>query len=257
MAGDWIKMSATLRTRPEVVRIMSACDADVCPHDVRVIGALHALWCWFDANSTNGFVPDARPEDVDFVVGWPGFASALMKVGWLASDDKGLSIPNFERHNGRSAKRRATENERKQSVRKMSARDADKKRPREEKRREENTPSSPPAGGTRRRSVSSGPVESGNPLVAEARESGHVAARLVEHFPSVNERAGWSRLQFDEIGAAVGKHGWDMAKFDRVMAKVRDGPRDPKYPTPTPQEVFKAIKQQAARDYAAQQGGTA
>ncbi len=96
-----------------------------------------------------------------------------------------------------------------------------------------------------------------NPLVAEARESGEVAARFVEHFPSVNERAGWSRLQFDKLGEEVARRRWDIAKFDRVMERVRDGPRDPKYPTPTPREVFKAIKEQGIRDHNAQTGGAA
>jgi hypothetical protein len=127
---------------------------------------------------------------------------------------------------------------------------------REEKRREETLSPQPPLRGARRRiGLGGGADKTKNPLAAEARESGEVAARFVEHFPSVNEKAGWSRLQFDELGATVAKHKWDMAKFDRVMGKVRDGPRDPKYPTPTPQEVFKAIKQQATRDYNEKLGG--
>ena len=53
-------------------------------------------------------------------------------VGWLAVNKKGIKMPNFDRHNGTSARRRAME-----TVRKQSARKADKTRTREEKRREE------------------------------------------------------------------------------------------------------------------------
>lgn len=33
-----------------------------------------------------------------------GFADALIQVGWLVENDGGLSLPNFERHNGKSSK---------------------------------------------------------------------------------------------------------------------------------------------------------
>ncbi|MFO0180276.1 MAG: hypothetical protein ACK517_00705, partial [bacterium] len=60
-------------------------------------------------------------------------AEAMVSVGWLISNEKSQLIAvNFGEHNGTTAKRRASE-----CVRKMSARHADKKRPREEKRLEE------------------------------------------------------------------------------------------------------------------------
>lgn len=255
MAGDWIKMGTDLSTRAEVVRMMSACDADKCPQHVRIVGALHAAWSWFGANTTDGCAPGMTADQLDFVVGWPGFSAAMKSVGWLVEDAKGLQMPNFERHNGKAAKRRAQESERKTRVRNVSACDADKKRTREEKRREEDSPPNPPRGGRGGGGGSSGRGgKPPNPLIAEARESGEVAARFVEHFPSVNDRAGWSRLQFDKLGEDVARRRWDMAKFDAVMAKVRDKPRDARYPTPTPNEVFSEIRKQAASDYRAAGG---
>ena len=53
MAGDWIKMQANLHECPEVVRISSALDADT----LRVVGALHVVWCLFDAHTESGFLP--------------------------------------------------------------------------------------------------------------------------------------------------------------------------------------------------------
>ncbi|MFN5710055.1 MAG: hypothetical protein ACK48X_18525 [Planctomycetota bacterium] len=128
MAGDWIKMRKELLTSPKVVRIMSACDAD----RFRTIGGLFAVWCLFDEQTEDGNLDGYTPQILDSIVGFPGLAEAMVSVGWLISNEKSQLIAvNFGEHNGTTAKRRASE-----CVRKMSARHADKKRPREEKRRE-------------------------------------------------------------------------------------------------------------------------
>lgn len=136
MAGDWIKMTHALITSPEVVRIVSALNAD----KMRTIGALYVLWCVADQHaqtteSGDGMLVGYTLDAVDGLVQWPGFAEAVRDAGWLRIDAKGLILPNFWRHNGKSAKRRATESSRKNRVRKMSASHADKMRL--EKRREE------------------------------------------------------------------------------------------------------------------------
>src|SRR5690606_28011622 len=82
------------------------------------------------------------PELLDHVIGWDGFARAMEAVGWLQFDGlETLTLPEFEAHNGQSAKRRAEDQKRKkssrQSVRNLSAEDTDKKRTRGEERREE------------------------------------------------------------------------------------------------------------------------
>jgi hypothetical protein len=133
MAGDWIKMRMDLATSPKVVRIASALRAD----RLRVIGGLHAVWCLFDVHSTDGRLDGYTLEALDELIGFPGFGAAMSSVGWLEDDGESLCTPRFDEHNGQSAKRRATEAERKREVRKMSAPDADKVQTREEKRREE------------------------------------------------------------------------------------------------------------------------
>jgi len=137
MAGDWIKMRADLHTHPKVVRIASALDAD----RLRVVGALHATWCLFDAHSVDGELEGYSSKTLNDMIGFVGFAQALINVGWLEESDVSLCMPRFSEHNGQSAKRRAQEADRKRNVRKMSAGDADKKRTREEKRREDLNPS--------------------------------------------------------------------------------------------------------------------
>ena len=133
MAMQWIKMRVDLQTNPKVVRIMSALNAD----KFRVIGGLHAVWSVFDAHSEDGRLDGYSFDLMDSIVGWPGLSNAMASAGWLRQDGQVLVAPDFIEHNGRTAKRRAMETQRKSEARKTSASDADKKRTREEKRREE------------------------------------------------------------------------------------------------------------------------
>lgn len=152
MAGDWIKMRADLQTHPKVVRISSA----MCTDKLRVIGGLHAVWSLFDAHSLDGSLDGYTVDALDSLIGWPGFSQAMVAVGWLQVSGHSLNLPRFDSHNGKGAKRRATETERKrasrvsagdpQDDRNVSASFADKKRTREEKRREDIEPPTPRRG---------------------------------------------------------------------------------------------------------------
>ena len=133
MAGDWIKMRADLHTHPKVVRMASALKAD----RLRIVGGLHSAWCLFDVHSVDGFLDGYSPETLDDMIGFPGFARAMMAVGWLEMEAENLVMPRFSEHNGQSAKRRAQDAARKRDVRKKSAPEADNLRTREEKRRED------------------------------------------------------------------------------------------------------------------------
>ena len=174
MAGDWIKMTHALRRSPEVVRITSRLKRDnsvtgVPPSVLRhvTISSLYTLWCIADEHATEeGFLPGYRLEDIDLEVGVEGFAAAVAEEGWLKAQEDGVYLPNFERHNGNSAKKRILAADRKRherSVTKMShvkrdnghakkGQKRDQRREekrREEKRREEKskkkTPPYPPA----------------------------------------------------------------------------------------------------------------
>jgi hypothetical protein len=152
--SGWIKMGVHLRTHPKVVRMASALKAD----RLRVVGGLWAVWCVFDAHSVDGHLPGYSLAAMDEEIGWKGFGRAMSDIGWLIEQDDGLQAPEYEDHNGASAKRRATETKRKADSRgavdartkaervadwkqtksgQMSAPDADKKRARGEERREE------------------------------------------------------------------------------------------------------------------------
>jgi len=80
---------------------------------------------------------------VDRVAGKSGFALAIQKAGWLTIDERGLTIPNFSRHNGDSAKKRCQKSERQSRWRnkkdlEASTIESTNAPTREEKRREEN-----------------------------------------------------------------------------------------------------------------------
>jgi len=148
MAGDWIKMRTDLASSPKVVRISSALKAD----RFRTVGGLHSAWSLFDTHSVDGLLAGYTPQILDDLIGWPGFSEAMISVDWLTFDGESLAMPRFDDHNGKSAKRRAQDKDRKIVLRdsgRLSASDADKKRTREEKRREEEkNPPIPPKGGT-------------------------------------------------------------------------------------------------------------
>lgn len=140
MAGDWIKMRIELQTHPKVFRMVSALKAD----RLRVIGGLHIAWSIFDTHSDDGVLHGYTLDAMDAVIGWQGFTQAMVDVEWACiTDDHCLIMPRFDEHNGKSAKRRANDSERKRNsresggVRNVSASDADKSVTREEKRREE------------------------------------------------------------------------------------------------------------------------
>lgn len=151
MAGDWIKMRTDLFTHPKIVRMSSALKADGRPalkaDRLRTVGGLLSVWCLFDAHSADGRLASYSFEAVDEHVGIPGFAQSMADVEWLAEDAEGLVLPDFDKHNGQSAKRRAQDADRKREARKESASEADGMRTREEKRREEKEKNPQPPGG--------------------------------------------------------------------------------------------------------------
>ena len=137
----WIKMRSELQSHPKIVRILSATTSD----KFRVVGGLHAVWSVFDQHSTDGTLFGYTPETMDHVIGWIGFSEALLSVGWLSFDGiQTLTLPEFDEHNSKGAKRRAEDQKRKRNDRndplnapQESGQIADKKRTREEKEKKE------------------------------------------------------------------------------------------------------------------------
>ena len=103
MAGDWIKVENTLPDKPECIRMASKLDID----QDTIVGKLLRFWIWADQQTISGDVPGVTPAFIDRLTNCPGFAAALVEVGWLETSNGRLKLPNFERHNGQTAKNRA------------------------------------------------------------------------------------------------------------------------------------------------------
>lgn len=131
MAGDWIKVDITTPDKPEIDHIASLLNLD---HD-SILGKCVRIWIWADLQSVDGNALSVTESFLDRLTYCPGFASALREVGWLSGKNGKLSIPNFDRHNGQTAKNRALTGKRVQKSR--NAASVTKTLPEIEKRREE------------------------------------------------------------------------------------------------------------------------
>ncbi len=112
--APWIKIETTLPDKPEVIAMaamLKVRDSDA------IVGKLVRLWAWADQNSIDGHRIAITREFIDRLCNLRGFSAALQSVGWLVLDDGLLTFPHFARHNGHSAKSRASEVRKKQSQR--------------------------------------------------------------------------------------------------------------------------------------------
>lgn len=104
MAGPWLKMECATPDKPEVLAITATLGWD--DPDLTV-GKLFKLWRWFDQQTTDGNAARVTPALLDRVVGVSGFVQAVANEGWLTITADGISLSNFDRHNGETAKQRA------------------------------------------------------------------------------------------------------------------------------------------------------
>lgn len=109
MGIEWIKMRTNLWDDPRVSRI---CDRTGCT-EAGVIGALYWLWCAADEHTKDGRLDGLSPAALDRKVGMPGFATALIEVGWLEETPRGVGVSRFHEHNGEPTKMRAEDARRK------------------------------------------------------------------------------------------------------------------------------------------------
>lgn len=141
MAGDWIKFECATSDKPEIWAIAAALDID----PDAVVGKLMRVWAWFDQQTTDGNAPSVTKALLNRLVGVTDFCQQVTLVGWMDDDGKTISLPNFDRHNGKTAKNRALTAKRVAKHKKGNATgNADtvtssvkSALPREEKRREE------------------------------------------------------------------------------------------------------------------------
>lgn len=99
----WIKFDTATPDKPEVWEIASILGID----PDAVVGKLLRVWGWFDEHTEEGNAPSVTKKLLDRLVGVSGFADAMHDAGWLLDDGETISLPNFDRHNGQTAKNRA------------------------------------------------------------------------------------------------------------------------------------------------------
>ena len=100
MRRPWIKIEVSTPDKPEVCAIATRLRID----PDAVVGKLVRLWAWAELNRVKENDLGVTREFLDKVCGRKGFAEALIHSGWLIEGPKGLSFPNFERHNGNDSK---------------------------------------------------------------------------------------------------------------------------------------------------------
>lgn len=115
----WIKVETTILRKREVFLLARA--LQITRH--QAVGLCVAFWAWADHETEDGYLPGLRPADIDAIVEHEGFGAAMAteEIGWLEADDGGLLIPNWQRHHGSSAKRRALDQKRKFQWRKEAS----------------------------------------------------------------------------------------------------------------------------------------
>ena len=103
MAGDWIKFEIATPDKPEVWQIAETLSIE----PDAVVGKLMRVWSWFDQQTELGNAPSVSKMLLDRLVGVTGFCKAVIDSGWMNDDGKVLTLPHFDRHNGKTAKNRA------------------------------------------------------------------------------------------------------------------------------------------------------
>ena len=140
MAGDWIKFELTTLDKPEVCQIADLADID----PDAVVGKLMRVWGWFDQQTENGNAPSVSKKLLDRLVGVIGFCEHMKSVAWMIEVDGVISLPHFDRHNGKTAKNRLLTAKRvanhKASNAKGNGASVSGALPKEEKRREDQNP---------------------------------------------------------------------------------------------------------------------
>ena len=103
MTRNWMKVEHETPDKPEILAIAAKLDID--PDDA--FGKCFRLWRWFDQHTENGNAVDVTFALLNRYLGVTYLCETLESVGWLFVSDEGISLPNFDRHNGVTAKTRA------------------------------------------------------------------------------------------------------------------------------------------------------
>lgn len=220
MAGDWIKFETATSEKQEVWAMAQSLSIDADA----VVGKLLRVWAWFDQQTQEGnaignggsVTSSVTKALLDRRVGVSGFCDAMIQVGWMVDNEKGLALPNFDRHNGKTAKSRALTAKR-VATHKQKANGGSvtgsvtKALPKEEKNTEEKIDISQPC--------ESSPT--GEPDVIVPAELADVWHKWTGHYLAKTGSA-MSGYQQEVILMDLASRGWDKARAD-ILFSIRIG----------------------------------
>ena len=103
MAGLWIEWEKGLVRKPEVFQIARALHCT----PQHAAACCMQVWEWAEDVTETGVIPGLTPADVSVAAGVAGIGEAMAAAGWLEDTGDAVAIPNWDRHNGEPAKRRA------------------------------------------------------------------------------------------------------------------------------------------------------
>lgn len=109
---SYLKIGPELPSKEEVASIAASTGLDT----PGVIGRLYLMWTHFNTVTRDGVLVTADvTADVtrlDAIVTRDGFCEAMVKAGWMVLESNKISLPNFTRHQGRTAKQRDADRDR-------------------------------------------------------------------------------------------------------------------------------------------------
>jgi hypothetical protein len=103
----WIKVMKGTPNKPAMAEIRRWCDCS----KAEAFLAFFELYCYFDDVSADGHIPFFNKLDVDERGGRDNLGDALEAVGWMTFNDEGAWVIGWEKHNGKSAKKRMLNSE--------------------------------------------------------------------------------------------------------------------------------------------------
>lgn len=87
---DLIEVATDIHEKPAVLEMAGQLGCS----EHSIVGRLIRVWIWFDTHGS-GFTQWINTRAIDVVASMPGFADAMINVGWLSdSDHIRLCIPN-------------------------------------------------------------------------------------------------------------------------------------------------------------------
>lgn len=229
MAGDWLKFETNTPEKREVLAMtieLGYEDPDL------TVGKLIRVWRWFDQHTVNGNAQSVTPALLDRLIGVTGLTKSMANVGWMIVNEDGLVLPNFDRHNGKTAKERVLSAKRQANHKSNAKSNAESNGasvtsplPREVKRREEikalaQIPKSKKPDGVQK------PPEVSDQLWADLKSvwATKKKAITVTALEKVALEAKKAKVGIDVAIRLVVENGWQGIEADWITSKIESDP---------------------------------